>query len=47
MVELLLTAIIYVAGAITEYESKGKVTQTIYYRDENSTQECVNVQRAS
>ena len=37
MVELVLTAIIYVAGAITEYESKGKVTQSIYYSDINST----------
>lgn len=37
LIELILTCVIYVSGAITEYESKGKVTQMIYYSDENLT----------
>lgn len=37
MLELILTAIIYVAGAITEYESKGAVTKGIMYQDKNIT----------
>lgn len=40
MLQLVLTCIIYVSGAITEYESHGKVTQAIYYSDANRTVEC-------
>lgn len=37
MLELILTAIIYIAGAVTEYESKGSITKGIMYQDGNVT----------
>lgn len=37
MIEIILTVVIYFAGAITEYETKGKVTQGIAYQDGNVT----------
>ena len=41
IVELILTTIIYISGAITEYESKGAVTRGIMYQDGNvSMVEC-------
>jgi len=37
MVEIILSAIIYLAGAITEYESKGAITKGVLYQDGNVT----------
>lgn len=37
MIEIILTVVIYLAGAITEYESKGAVTKAVLYQDGNST----------
>lgn len=41
MIEIILTVIVYLTGAITEYESKGKITNVIYYSDVNSSKECI------
>jgi len=41
MVEIILSAIIYLAGAISEYESQGAVTKGLMYQDGNvSVVEC-------
>ena len=40
MVEIIISVILYLSGAVTEYETDGKVTQTIMYSDANSTLEC-------
>jgi len=34
---LLLSAVLFLAGAIVEHDSKGEVTHIIKYADENST----------
>ena len=42
MLELIVTVIVYLAGAITEHETKGSVTRGIMYQDRNVTVvECV------
>lgn len=44
MFEIFVTVVIYLAGAITEYESKGSVTKAIMYQEDNSTIcECKNL----
>ena len=35
LAELILTIVVYLGGAITEYETKGAVTHNIYYSDSN------------
>ena len=37
MVEIILTVIMFIAGAVSEYESKGQVTRAIQYQDGNAT----------
>ena len=37
MLELIVTVIVYLAGAITEHETKGSVTRGIMYQDGNVT----------
>lgn len=44
MLEIILTVVIYLAGAITEYESKGTITTSIGYSDVNQTKyECKEI----
>lgn len=40
MVELVLSACLFFAGAILEHDSKGQITQIIYYADNNMSEEC-------
>jgi len=37
---LLLSAVLFFAGAITEHDSKGAVTVNIGYREQNLSVEC-------
>ena len=43
MFELLLSACIFLAGAIIEHDSKGAITQNIYYSDVNISECKTNV----
>lgn len=46
MLDIIFTVIIYLAGAITEYETKGKVTEVVLYQDGNKTEvECHEVSK--
>lgn len=41
MLEIIFSVVVYLAGAITEYETKGKVTEIVLYQDRNQTRlEC-------
>lgn len=37
MLEIVFSVIVYLAGAISEYESKGSITRGIMYQDGNVT----------
>lgn len=42
MLDIIITIVIYLAGAITEHETKGSITKGIMYQDGNVTVvECV------
>lgn len=42
MLNVIMSVIVYLAGAISEYETKGSVTRGIMYQDRNVTVvECV------
>jgi len=37
VLEIIFTVVVYLAGAITEHETKGAITKSIMYKDGNVT----------